>query len=210
MGVKLSKVPLGVKAQANTTGMKLYKLVDLKGGGELVECMKNMKDHNELDKKIIKDVTPFLYNGGSGKKLHISEFIKKRNEERGGKKPISSKENQGKRFLQKNKTDEEVADDPKMYRHVCWKFDELGTVGETILHMCLLNSTSTHADLAKRLIRLFPVLINDIYQSEEYYGKLFLFSSYLLFFLCPKKLYRHEGIPDVNPVVYTSILLLTS
>eukprot|EP00106_Octopus_bimaculoides_P008929 XP_014776371.1 PREDICTED: transient receptor potential cation channel subfamily V member 5-like [Octopus bimaculoides] len=171
MGVKLSKVPLGVKAQANTTGMKLYKLVDLKGGGELVECMKNMKDHNELDKKIIKDVTPFLYNGGAGKKIHISEFIKKRNEERGGKKPISSKENQGKRFLQKNKTDEEETDDPKMYRHVCWKFDELGTVGETILHMCLLNSTSTHADLAKRLIRLFPVLINDIYQSEEYYGE---------------------------------------
>ncbi|CAI9738794.1 transient receptor potential cation channel subfamily V member 5-like [Octopus vulgaris] len=123
MGVKLSKVPLGVKAQANTTGMKLYKLVDLKGGGELVECMKNMKDHNELDKKIIKDVTPFLYNGGSGKKIHISEFIKKRNEERGGKKPISSKENQGKRFLQKNKTDEEVADDPS----------------ENVLHMAIVN-----------------------------------------------------------------------
>lgn len=68
MGVKLSKVPMGVKAQANTVGKKLYKLVDLKGGGELVECMKNMTDYNELDKKIVKEVTPFLYNGGKGKK----------------------------------------------------------------------------------------------------------------------------------------------
>ncbi|GAB1607822.1 transient receptor potential cation channel subfamily V member 5-like [Argonauta hians] len=171
MGVKLSKVPMGVKAQANTTGVKLYKLVDLKGGGELVECMKNMKDMSELDKKIIREVTPFLYNGGSGKKIHISEFIKRRNEERGGKKPISTKDNQNKRFLQKNKSDEEEGDNPKMYRHYCWHIDELGTVGETILHLCLLNSTSTHADLAKRLIRLFPVLINDIYISEEYYGE---------------------------------------
>ena len=97
MGVKLSKVPGGVKAQANTVGKKLYKLVDLKGGGELVECMKNMKDYNELDKKIVKDVTPFLYNRGEGKKIHIKELIKRRNEERGGRKPIYSKESQSRK-----------------------------------------------------------------------------------------------------------------
>ena len=64
-----------------------------------------------------------------------------------------------------------------MYRHVCWDIDERGSVGETILHLCLLNATSTHADLAKRLVRLFPNLINDIYHSEEYYGKYYTWKN---------------------------------
>lgn len=47
---------------------------------------------------------------------------------------------------------------------------ERGAVGETILHLCLLNATSLLADLAKRLLRFYPKLINDIYMSDEYYG----------------------------------------
>lgn len=50
-------------------------------------------------------------------------------------------------------------------------FQERGAVGETILHLCLLNATSLLADLAKRLLRFYPKLINDIYMSDEYYGK---------------------------------------
>jgi hypothetical protein len=52
--------------------------------------------------------------------------------------------------------------------------DKIGAVGETALHLCLLNATSTHADLAKRLLKIFPNLIKDIYLSEEYYGKLYI------------------------------------
>lgn len=44
-------------------------------------------------------------------------------------------------------------------------------MGETILHLCLLNATSLHADLAKRLLRFYPKLINDIYMCDEYYGE---------------------------------------
>lgn len=44
-------------------------------------------------------------------------------------------------------------------------------MGETILHLCLLNATSLHADIAKRLLRFYPKLINDIYISDEYYGE---------------------------------------
>lgn len=44
-------------------------------------------------------------------------------------------------------------------------------MGETILHLCMLNATALHADLAKRLLRFYPKLINDIYISDEYYGK---------------------------------------
>lgn len=61
--------------------------------------------------------------------------------------------------------------DPHLYRHTCWKLKERGAVGETILHLCLLNATSLHADIAKRLLRFYPKLINDIYISDEYYGK---------------------------------------
>lgn len=35
----------------------------------------------------------------------------------------------------------------------------------------MLNATSIHADLAKRLLRFYPKLINDIYMCDEYYGK---------------------------------------
>lgn len=60
--------------------------------------------------------------------------------------------------------------DPHLYRHTCWKLKDRGAVGETILHLCLLNATSLHADIAKRLLRFYPKLINDIYISDEYYG----------------------------------------
>ena len=56
------------------------------------------------------------------------------------------------------------------YRDVCWDLKQRGAVGETILHLCLLNATSLHADLAKRLLRFYPKLINDIYMCDEYYG----------------------------------------
>lgn len=43
------------------------------------------------------------------------------------------------------------------------------------MHLCLLNATSLHADIAKRLLRFYPKLINDIYMSDEYYGIQFRF-----------------------------------
>lgn len=58
-----------------------------------------------------------------------------------------------------------------MYRHTCWKLKERGAVGESILHLCLLNATTVHSDIAKRLLRFYPNLINDIYLSDEYYGR---------------------------------------
>jgi transient receptor potential cation channel subfamily V protein 5 len=46
-----------------------------------------------------------------------------------------------------------------------------GAVGESLLHLCLLNGSNIHIELAKRLIKLYPKQINDIYMSDEYYGK---------------------------------------
>ena len=58
-----------------------------------------------------------------------------------------------------------------MFREVCWDVDLRGAVGESCLHLCLLNATPVHAELAKRLIRFYPKLINDIYMSDDYYGE---------------------------------------
>ena len=63
-----------------------------------------------------------------------------------------------------------AATDHLTYRYVCWDLVHVGAVGESVLHLCVLNATSVHNDLAKRLIRHFPNLINDIYLCDEYYG----------------------------------------
>ncbi len=49
--------------------------------------------------------------------------------------------------------------------------EKRGAVGETALHVCFLKGTALHYALAKRLIKLFPNIVNDIYISDEYYGE---------------------------------------
>ena len=46
-----------------------------------------------------------------------------------------------------------------------------GAVGETVFHVCFLMGTPIHMHLAKRMLKHFPLLLNDIYLSEEYYGE---------------------------------------
>lgn len=57
------------------------------------------------------------------------------------------------------------------YRQMCWDINHLGAVGESLLHLCFLNATKVHYDLAKKLLTTYPNMINDIYISDEYYGK---------------------------------------
>lgn len=78
-------VASGVKNQADNKAKALYQLVDLKGGGELVECAKRAgwtKDYTELDQKILTEVPKFLYNNGEGKKIPIVDLVIMRNKER--------------------------------------------------------------------------------------------------------------------------------
>jgi hypothetical protein len=88
MGNSKSVVSQGVKQQAAGDGSNshsLYKLIDLQGGGELVELMKKAtrtKDYRGIDEKIRTDVKPFLYNGGEGELVPISDLVKIRNKDR--------------------------------------------------------------------------------------------------------------------------------
>ena len=58
-----------------------------------------------------------------------------------------------------------------------FNIDQRGAVGETLLHLCLLNDTYKHNELAKRLLLYFPLMVNDFYLSEEFYG---LFDYYFI------------------------------
>ena len=46
-----------------------------------------------------------------------------------------------------------------------------GAVGETAFHVCFLMGTAIHLHLAKRMLKFYPLLLNDIYLSDEYYGE---------------------------------------
>ncbi|CAG9802186.1 unnamed protein product [Chironomus riparius] len=181
MGNTESNVTSGVKKQAGVSTQKLYKLVNLKGGGLLVDMMKraiNNKQFAEIDHAIKTKVEPFLYNKGRGRYIPIAQIVKLRNCERPRHKQLPEI-----RILENPEEDYDIeADCPEVsegdflinplgYREVVWDLKERGAVGETILHLCFLNATSLHADLAKRLLRFYPNLINDVYMSDEYYGE---------------------------------------
>ena len=75
-----SNVTSGVKAQAagSGKGQAMYELVSTTGGGILVDLLKEVsksKDYAKLETKIKETVKPFLYNGGEGQIVHVSEFV---------------------------------------------------------------------------------------------------------------------------------------
>nr|XP_019536378.2 transient receptor potential cation channel subfamily V member 5 [Aedes albopictus] len=181
MGNTESNVTSGVKKQAGVSTQALYKFVNLKGGGLLVDMMKRAiqnKQYAEIDHAIKTKVEPFLYNKGKGKYIPVAQLVLLRNRERPRSKQlpeIRALENPEEDFdidaVCPDVTEGEYQRNPSGYREVCWNIKERGAVGETILHLCLLNATSLHADLAKRLLRFYPKLINDIYMCDEYYGE---------------------------------------
>lgn len=99
MGNKISTVGDDVKRQGEGSGADVYTMVDLKGGGELVEMMKRArwtKNFKEIDDTIQEKVKKFLYNGGRGEKVHISKIIELRNKTRSSAIKAASKDKQRK------------------------------------------------------------------------------------------------------------------
>ncbi|KAG7169642.1 Transient receptor potential cation channel subfamily V member 5-like [Homarus americanus] len=178
MGNTESSVTSGVKAQANSV-VEIYSLVDLNGGGELVELMKKAnksKEYSELDETIRSKIPKYVYNGGDGKCLPIHRLVLRRNKERPPSKEINppkhlpDEDSVAGKYLP-GRMEPDRTTDLTSYRYACWDLKHVGAVGESVLHLCVLNATSVHNDLAKRLIRHFPNLINDIYLCDEYYGE---------------------------------------
>lgn len=51
-------------------------------------------------------------------------------------------------------------------------------MGENLVGCCLMQGSPIHNELAIRLIKKFPKLINDVFLSEDYYG--FLFNIFIM------------------------------
>lgn len=161
----------------------IYQLVNVKdGGGKLIDILKssarissssftvnesssdlpasfNAKHpDNAIDMQIHNLVEPLLYNKGEGKLVPLRKIWQAR-------------------FNQLDEKEEDdlnngfVGSDCLDCREVCWKLEERGAVGETALHICFLLSTPTHMILAKKLLSMFPKLINDIYTCDRYFGE---------------------------------------
>ncbi|KHJ43908.1 ankyrin repeat protein [Trichuris suis] len=185
---------IGIKRSQECQNSKLYRLIDYKGEGELIQWMKHsmsIGDYNILDGLIELKITPFLYGGGKGKLVPISELIKLRNDERNAMlSTLRRKKGKGKsgpNILENVNQDNMQGDMMKAlkrldggggkqggtskYRELCWDISQRGALGESLLHICLLNGTNLHNEVAKILVTTFPKLVNDIYISEEYYGQ---------------------------------------
>uniref|UniRef100_A0A8R1Y174 ANK_REP_REGION domain-containing protein n=2 Tax=Onchocerca volvulus TaxID=6282 RepID=A0A8R1Y174_ONCVO len=178
----------------NKSMPKLYRFVDMYGGGELIPWMKYAKDTGDssiIDEFIETKLKEFMYNSGKGKMVAVAELVKIRNKERNAmlsalkRKKGKGKsgpnildefrqegENQGdlKKALKLLEGDDKRGKSDWKYREVTWKLDERGLMGENLVGVCLLQGTAIHNQLAIKLIKAYPKLVNDIFISEDYYG----------------------------------------
>uniref|UniRef100_A0A158PCP8 ANK_REP_REGION domain-containing protein n=1 Tax=Angiostrongylus cantonensis TaxID=6313 RepID=A0A158PCP8_ANGCA len=169
--------------------MKLYKLVDMHGGGELLPWFSG--DYSLIDGYMETKVRDSMYNQGKGKLVTVTELVKIRNKERNERlSAFSRKKGKGKsgpNVLDEFKQEGENVGDLKKalklldgggkggrgeskYREIAWKLEERGAMGETIIGICLLQGTDIHNKLAMKIIETFPKLVNDINISEDFYG----------------------------------------
>ncbi|OZC09400.1 ankyrin repeat protein [Onchocerca flexuosa] len=168
---------------------KLYHFVDMYGGGELIPWMKYAKDTGDssiIDEFIETKLKEFMYNSGKGKMVAVAELVKIRNKERNAMlSALKRKKGKGKsgpnildEFRQEGENqalkllegDDKRGKSDWKYREVTWKLDERGLMGENLVGVCLLQGTAIHNQLAIKLIKAYPKLVNDIFISEDYYG----------------------------------------
>uniref|UniRef100_A0AC35U522 ANK_REP_REGION domain-containing protein n=1 Tax=Rhabditophanes sp. KR3021 TaxID=114890 RepID=A0AC35U522_9BILA len=157
MGNSSSTVTAGIKNQVDNKYNEMSKLADLTGSGILAVLAKEVIKSGDiplLDAKIRELVKDFLYNEGEGEMIPIEQVIAVRHKERTG-------------------NDLNLNPGAKSFKtFICWRVDKRGPVGETLLHVCFLLGLPPHMELlAKRLLFIFPKIINDFYLSDEYYGE---------------------------------------
>lgn len=136
MGNTESNVTSGVKKQAGVSTQALYKFVNLKGGGLLVDMMKRAcqtKQFAEIDHAIKTKVEPFLYNKGAGRYFPISKLVLLRNRDRPRTRQlpeIRALENPDDDFNIHDYCPEvseaEYISNPTAYRFVCWDLNVSG------------------------------------------------------------------------------------
>ncbi|KAK0410592.1 hypothetical protein QR680_005218 [Steinernema hermaphroditum] len=173
---------------------RLYSLVDLHGGGELIPWIRHALhkgDHTHIDRCIEEKLKDFMYNQGKGKVEAIAELVKRRNKERNAMLgALYRKKGKGKSgpniledFNQEGVNQGDLKKALKLldgggkggrgeskYREITWKLDERGQWGENLVGTCMIQGTLLHNKLATKLMMRYPKMINDIFISEDHYG----------------------------------------
>ncbi|KAI3383722.1 hypothetical protein SNEBB_005561 [Seison nebaliae] len=166
MGNSTSDVAAGVRAQANSDGAgpELYNYVTLSRNTDLIAITRKAqrtKDFTEVDNIIENEVCRFLYKDGKKQKVELERILEFKNGPHFRRLAMKN---------EKSRTDCD-ARIPYSSREICWDIDHVGPVGENILHLCILLGKSVHLEIAKRLLKTYPDLINDIYLGDEYFGE---------------------------------------
>ncbi|KAF7637257.1 hypothetical protein Mgra_00003224 [Meloidogyne graminicola] len=172
---------------------KLYQLVDMHGGGELIKWMRYARkggDYAIVDGYFETTIKQSMYQAGKGKLQSVSELVKARNKERnehlGAFSRKKGKGKSGPNILDDFNQDQENQGDLKKalklldggkggkgdakYREIVWKIEERASMGENLVGCCLMQGGPIHTELAIRLLNQFPKLVNDVMLSEDYYG----------------------------------------
>ena len=145
MGNKINKLEIYSDIRKSLAPQsELYKIIGIKGDGILVDLI--AQDSNNVDAYIKQEVGKLLFNDGDGKLVEINQLINVRSP-----KILS-------------------IDKISLTKYVCSDIQNRGAFGETLLHLCFLNGSKIHMQLAKRLLSIYPNMINDIYLGNEYYG----------------------------------------
>ncbi|CAD5218107.1 unnamed protein product [Bursaphelenchus okinawaensis] len=189
---KSGKVGIDQMAGANDKNHKLYNLVDMHGGGEMIPWMRyamNSGDFSLIDGYMETKVKDMMYNGGKGKLESVAELVKRRNKERNERLgAFSRKKGKGKsgpNILDDFNQEQNQGDLKKAlklldggkggkgdakYREVVWKLEERGSMGENLVGCCLMQGSIIHTKLAVYMLEHYPKLVNDVFISEDYYG----------------------------------------
>ena len=59
----------------------------------------------------------------------------------------------------------------------CFDLNKRGAIGETILHMCFLNDTRMHKEIASQLLSVYPKLALDIYEGSDFFGNFIILTQ---------------------------------
>ncbi|KHN81190.1 Transient receptor potential cation channel subfamily V member 5 [Toxocara canis] len=172
----------------------LYRLVNTRGGGSLLPFMRyavNTGDESMINELVNKEVKPFTYHGGKGKLIPVAELVLIRNRQRnallgalyrkkgkGKKAPniLESVDQEGnnrgnlRKVLKLLDGSGGNSKNEAKYRDVVWRLSERGAMGETLVGVCLMQGSPHHNALARKLIMMFPKMVNDICISEDCYG----------------------------------------
>lgn len=112
-------------------------------------------------------VEDFLYKRGKGKLLGFSTHLAKI-QNKYGEKTISTRRATW-QWLPNEENSAQVSKADK--KQVCWDITKRGTVGETILHLCMLKASDENNHLVRRLLDAYPALVHDTYLGGEYFGE---------------------------------------